>query len=136
MINSKDLCIGNVVWWLNTEDDKYETLIIDSLAFDMVEEEDESHIPIPINIKILEYLGWKKRSENDFQIIYSYGYVNVYYSKEHKAVFVYIEEHVEPAFSREIKYFYELENLYYFTTGEHLEVDLDLLEYDKIKELL
>lgn len=151
MICQKDICIGDVCW-LNHPLGGYDVYIIDEHTFsDLTKELSEVDLyGIPINTNILEYLGWNKGITDDesFEDIYyeleidktnNSGQCFSVITNDNK-IYGLIVDFYPRSFGwtkgREIKYFHELENLYYFTTGQHLEVDLDLLEYDKIKELL
>lgn len=132
MITSKDLCIGNVVWLYSTTDDTNKPYIIHWSDFELFDIEDILYNPIPINPKILDHLGFEKFTKHG-HYFYQCGFMRIVYETFKNGLFYDIWHN---DLGREIKYFHELENLYYFTTGQHMEIDLDLLEYDKIKKLL
>lgn len=130
MIQSNELRLGNWIYWVNHDDDKFTEQVIPETLKRMCEDEDpnfeaeerhHSHYePISLTPEILDKCGWGGK---DFMEISHCCFI----TQEHDTFYLQTEYHVlEKIHQTElpIKYLHELQNLYFALTGKELEITI------------
>lgn len=134
MIKETDLRIGNIVYYLSEEDGPLPNKV-DWQDIQMLSEHPDSfnerYKAIPISWVVLESLGWSIDDGGDHHYLKKevgeWGLFSIY-SDSNGLSFV----HHNSSISKAIKYYHELQNIFYFTTGFELSDKLEDLEESKL----
>lgn len=129
-----ELRIGNVIYYQSSEDGLLPN-IVDWQDLKWLSENpdsfNETFKPIPISWVVLEHLGWGVEDCSDHH----------YLSKQvgEWGLFTLLSDgnglsyvHHNSSISKTVKYYHQLENIFYFTTGFYLDDKLEDLEVEKL----
>jgi hypothetical protein len=134
MLKETDLRIGNIVYYLS-EEAGHVPYKVDWHDIQMLSEDqdffNEKYKAIPISLVVLESLGWSIDDGGDHHYLKKevgeWGLFSIY-SDSSGLSFV----HHNSSISKRIKYYHELQNIFYFTTGFELSDKLEELEESKL----
>jgi hypothetical protein len=137
MIKETDLRIGNIIYYQSSEDGLLPN-IVDWDDLKWLSENpasfNETFKPIPISWVTLLKLGWEINHDGGVFHILSknVGEWGLFLISSDGCGLHY--EHRNASFSTDIHYYHQLENLFYFTTGQYLGDDVEELEVSKLSE--
>lgn len=130
-----ELRIGNVIYYQSSEDGWLPSKM-DWQDLKWLSENptsfNETFSPIPINFLVLEKLGWTVLHDGgDFHLLSkNVGEWGVFLITADSNGLHY--EHRNQSCGIDIKYYHQLENVFYFTTGKFLDDQLEDLEIEKL----